>query len=460
MTAVWTTRQVTLSATAVGAAVGLAYTLSPITVIALPLLATAIWWARPLGAPRERHWFFAVLALAVLTRLVVIAGLFLFADPSQPYATLFGDELFFKNRSLWMRNVALGVPISSADLIYAFEDVGESSYLYLLAYVQALVGAAPYGIHVMNAACYVAGVVIAYRLVRPSYGGVAALAGLVLLLFWPSLTIWSVSALKEPTYTLLAVLEFWCALSLVRAPGWGGRLAAAASVAVSALLLESIRRGGGVVAVLGAGLGLVLAFIGNRPKVVLATSLAAVLTAGAALTVPATQERALTLARRSAFYHAGHVGTPGYSYQLIEPRYYIDSRRIFSMPPREAAIFVTKAVFHYFVEPLPWKAESRQLRVYLPEQMLWLMMLAFVPLGAIAGMRSDAKLTAVLLAHAGSAVLVVALNSGNFGTLIRHRGLALPYLAWLAGLGAFELLRVVSSARRTIAGGRVAHGHS
>ncbi len=454
MTATLTARQVTLGAVAAGAALGVGYTLSPITVVALPLLAMVVWWASRGVSGRELHWFVAVLALAILFRLAVIAGLFLFADPSQPYATLFGDELFFKNRSLWMQNVALGVPISSADLIYAFEDVGESSYLYLLDYVQALVGAAPYGIHVMNAACYVAGVVIAYRLVRPSYGGVAALAGLVLLLFWPSLTIWSVSALKEPTYTLVAVLEFWCALWLVRAPGWGGRLAAAASVAASALLLESIRRGGGVVAVLGAGLGLVLALIGNRPKVVLATCLAAVLTAGAALTVPAIQERALTLARQSAFYHAGHVGTPGYSYQLIEPGYYIDSRRIFSMPPREAAIFVGNAVFHYVVEPLPWKAESSLLRVYLPEQMLWLLMLAFVPLGVIAGMRSDARLTSLLVAHAGAAILVVALNSGNLGTLIRHRGLALPYLAWLAGLGAFELLRFVSSSRQTVAGGR------
>ena len=38
-------------------------------------------------------------------------------------------------------------------------------------------------------------------------------------------------------------------------------------------------------------------------------------------------------------------------------------------------------------------------------------------------------------------IVLVALNSGNIGTLIRHRGLALPYLIWLSVLGASEGLR-------------------
>ena len=32
--------------------------------------------------------------------------------------------------------------------------------------------------------------------------------------------------------------------------------------------------------------------------------------------------------------------------------------------------------------------------------------------------------------------VLVALSGGNVGTLIRHRGLAMPYFAWLAALGA------------------------
>jgi hypothetical protein len=33
------------------------------------------------------------------------------------------------------------------------------------------------------------------------------------------------------------------------------------------------------------------------------------------------------------------------------------------------------------------------------------------------------------------------LTGGNIGTLVRHRGLALPYLIWLAAAGAAAVIR-------------------
>ena len=122
----------------------------------------------------------------------------------------------FKSRSIWLRNIGLGVPISAADFIYAVEETGKSSYLFVLAYLSALVGDAPYGMHVFNTTLYLAGGFVIYRLVRPSYGRLVALGGLTVLLFLPSLFFWSISALKEPLYTLLAAVELWCALTLSR----------------------------------------------------------------------------------------------------------------------------------------------------------------------------------------------------------------------------------------------------
>ena len=147
-----------LAAAAAGVALGLSYTLSPMTVICIPVLVLVARWAGHGQSDRERRWFVSLVAVAVLVRLIVIATLFVTADPAEPFATLFGDEQFFKNRTVWMRNVGTGVPMSSADIIYAFEDVGRSSYLYVLAYLQALVGVMPYGVHVINATAYIIGV--------------------------------------------------------------------------------------------------------------------------------------------------------------------------------------------------------------------------------------------------------------------------------------------------------------
>ena len=55
-------------------------------------------------------------------------------------------------------------------------------------------------------------------------------------------------------------------------------------------------------------------------------------------------------------------------------------------------------------------------------------------------MRRDPLVASLLFGYAIVAALMVALSSGNVGTLIRHRGLALPYVVWLSVVGVCELL--------------------
>jgi hypothetical protein len=70
-------------------------------------------------------------------------------------------------------------------------------------------------------------------------------------------------------------------------------------------------------------------------------------------------------------------------------------------------------------------------------------------------------MTMLLLSHALGAAAVVAVSSGNIGTLIRHRGLAMPYLVWLAGRGLYQLVSaVVTPSPVVVTGGLHAHGRS
>ena len=438
--------RVIAAAAGAGIVLGVCYSLSPMTVLCLPLLVVMSMWAGRGLSPGERRWFIGLLAVAVLARLAVIAGLFLTADPGQPFATLFGDEEFFKYRSMWMRNIGLGLPISRADFIYAYDDVGQSSYLYVLAYLQALLGPLPYGVHVLNATVYLAGVLLVYRYVRPVFGRVAALTGLALLLFFPSLFVWSISALKEPMYTLVAVGELLCCLWLVRGRTWWHRVAAAIGLVVAVVALDSLRRGGMLVGIAGAVGGVTLGMLGSRPRLAWAALAAAPVLAVALFLVPPIQQRLLASARETASYHGGHIGSSGYSYKILDPRYYHDRKLLAQMPPREAGQYVVRSVISYVTEPVPWRAESAGLRAYLPEQMLWYVLLVFVPFGLVAGFRLDPLLTGLLASHAGALIMMVALTSGNIGTLIRHRGLALPYLAWLTGLGVCRVVEYLVSA--------------
>ena len=102
----------------------------------------------------------------------------------------------------------------------------------------------------------------------------------------------------------------------------------------------------------------------------------------------------------------------------------------------------------YLVQPLPRERWSRSLLAYVPEHVTWLAIALLLPIGFYAGVKRDRLVTAMLAAHAMAAIAIVALSSGNIGTLIRHRSLAFPYVIWLAATGAHECARLVANARK------------
>lgn len=426
-------------AVAAGVGLGVAYTLSPLTVVSLAALAWVVWWASRDLSGRERPWFFAAVGLAVVVRVAVLAALFLLADPSKPYAAWFGDEELHKSRPLWIRNIGLGLPVSAADTIYAFDDTSRSGYLYLLAYLQALVGDAPYGIHVLNAASFVASVLIVFRLVREVFGRVVAAGGLMALLFMPSLFIWSVSALKEPLHMLLAAVELVCLVQVVRARTWRERGPALLGLAASALALDAVRRGALLSAAIGAGFGLVV-WLPLQHRRWRAPALAALGVGVALAATPIVQTRVMALTREAARLHVGHVFTPGYSYRALDPMYYWDPGQVKTMPGDAAARFLIRSAASYLVEPLPWRIESRAALAYLPELAVWYAMLAALPFGVAAAFGRDRLVACLLLAHAFGSMLVVSAGGGNIGTLVRHRGLVFPYVIFLSALGVVWLI--------------------
>ena len=430
-------------AIAAGVAVGFAYSLSPVTIIVIGLLFP-LWKRASAGLDdTERRWLMAVFFVAIALRLTTIAGLFLFADPNIPYANFFGDEEFFKRRTTWMRNLALGIPISPADYFYTFDETGETSYLLVLTYLQALVGLAPYGVHVLNAFLYVAATVILFKLVRPALGGLAALGGAAILLFLPSLFIWSISALKEPLYFFVVSLNLTTGVAIFRSPRWSHRVLAAIALVAGGYVLQSIREGGLALTLVGVIGGGVVAFLVQRPRLLVAAVVAVPLVAALAITRPAVQQRALSIAHEAAYKHWGHVHTSGWTYKILDDRLYPDRQTITTMTPGEAGRFVVRAIYSYLTVPLPWQIESRAALAFLPEQMIWYLLIALVPIGAIAGLRRDPLVVSLLLTHGVLISLIVALSGGNVGTLIRHRGLSMPYFAWLAAFGAVTVAKLL-----------------
>ena len=429
-----------------GAGVGIVYVLSPLAIwFGVAAFFIARWAERGLSS-EERRWVRTMLVTAIVLRVLAVAALFSITNhAAKPFGIFFGDEEFFIRRSMSLRNLALGLPIHSADLIYAFDEVGQTSYLYVLAWLQVLIGPAPYGVHLVGAALYLAAAVLLFRMAYRSFGHVPAIAGLATILFLPTLFAWSVSALKESAFLLLTAGAIAAAEAILRSRTYTRRTTAALALIVLVAALESLRRAGAVVTATSVAIGFGMAAILTRPRALIAAAILTPIVLGAALSRPVVQVQAYRVVQRAAEQQQGHIHTAGYAYKTLDDRFYYSVRDIDNMRFFEAARFAIRSVVSYIVVPLPWNVESRSTLAYLPEQVVWYVMVALLPVGFVCALRRDALLASMLLAFALVSAALIAVVSGNIGTLVRHRGMVIPLIVWLSAVGAFELMRTQPS---------------
>jgi hypothetical protein len=421
--------------------IGVVYALSPLTV----WFAVATWalhrYATAGSCAQERRWLTAILAVAIALRVAAVAGLFVVTNHNQvPFGIFFGDEAAYIRRSMWLGNVALKVPTHTADFIYAFDDSGWTSHLYVLAFLQVLVGPSPYGVHLVGIVMYLFGAVVLYRAVRPTFGVAPSLGGLGFVLFLPSLFAWSISALKEPLYFLFTACSVSCVLTILRSRRWTVTLASLVAVVGLVAALQTIRDQGGVLMGAGIVVGLFVGWVASRPRVLIALMVALPIATGAMLSRPKNQLQVYLALQQAARQHWGHVETKGWVYELLDPRFYGDVSSVSDMQFRDSALYVVRAFERYVTVPWPWEVQSRAMFVDIPEQVIWYALVLLLPAGLIASFRRDAMLTGLLFGTALVSIVAVALTSGNVGTLVRHRSLAMPYLVFLSLAGLCEML--------------------
>jgi len=430
-----------LQAIAAGLLIGIGYTLSPLLVISLAGLALLLRWVGRTPDPTERRWLMALMLAAVGARVVVIAALFLSTNhDSTPFGRLFGDEEYFIRRGIWLANFALGVPISVADVQYAFDNLIHTSFVWMLASLNVLFGPAQYGVRLVSAVLYLAAAFALYRVVRPSFGRASSLAGLALLLFLPSLFIWSISVLKEPVFFVLTVTVVVLTVRAKRSRSWPMAIAAAVVIAAVAVVAETVRDGGLIVVGAGTAIGIIAAFGLSRPRLLAAAAVVALAAAPALLSSGRMRDQVTSATAAAARRHWDHVNAPGHSYMIFKPAFYREEPVPGRMTEGDVVRLVGGGLAAYVLVPLPWQMQSRAELAYLPEQVVWYAMVLLLPMGVVAGLRRDIFLTSILLGHLAVSIALVALTSGNIGTLVRHRALAMPYAVWFSGLGITVVL--------------------
>ncbi len=425
-----------------GLALAVAYAASPLGVLFL-VAAPLVCLVAARGLEREeRRILIGVLGTALAARVAVILAMFIAGIPQHndlAVGALSGDEAYNLGRALRVRDILLGFGGSHYDYFVATDEYGYTSYLRLLTQLQLIFGPAPYGVRLLNGLLFTGGAAILFRIVRPAFGAIPAFGGLLVVLFLPSVFYASVSLLKESLYFLATTTLLASVVLAIRSRAWPSIAFALVLGAASIWVLDDLRRGALVLASAGIGCGLALRLIVGYRWRMIAVAGALLIAAAAAVTQPAVGHRVLDGLTSMAKTHSGHVFTVGHSYKLMDEGFYMNPATPLGssivLTPPQAARFFLRAVGSFIATPLPWQVASLGEFAFLPEHMLWYVLLALLPFGLVAGWRRDALVTAILIGFVLPTAAALAFTNGNVGTLLRLRGLVTPYLAWISVLG-------------------------
>jgi hypothetical protein len=389
----------------------------------------------------------------VIIGALAVAGAVRHADPPLG-AILTGDEAYVLSRALRMRDILLGVAVSKFDYVVAFDDYGRNSYLGVLTWLQLLFGPTPYAMRMLNAVIFTAGGVLLFREARRAFGWLPAYVALLVMLFYPTLFVWSISLLKEPLYLLGTSLVFVSTIRLIRGPAWRPRVLAALGLVAGLVIIADLRPGAIVLAASAVVLAIVLREATRSVPRFVAAGALAIVAAVAVVIVPASERRLIGALNGTAKQHAGHVFTVGHAYKTLDEGFYVNPQTPaasnLELTPAQAARYIVRSAVSFLVVPVPWQLTSTRELVYLPEQLAWYAMVLLAPFGVFAGWRRDPLVTALLVGSILPTATALALTNGNVGTMLRLRGVVIPYLAVLAALGFCEVLETLASRRRAI----------
>jgi len=378
--------------------------------------------------------------------VTAVALLLLLTNPAAgQYNSFFPDARFVLDRSLWMVNLRHGVTVGPWYLSRIFEHYGDPTYSYVLSLLQELVGPSPYALNFLSVGAFMAATIILHKLVRASFGAIAAFGGFALLLFWPTSFAWSVSLLKESLQLVLTAVALAGAVAGLRASTWLRRAGAIAAAAAALAIDASLRSAAAIILCLSIGIS--FAFLLVRTSrvagvLMLGTIAVCVLTPQLRRTAV---ERTTSEIRGAASRHLGNVVMPGHSYRPLDDRFYVEGQYSpATMAAGEGARFLIRATADVLVVPTPWQIWSRSALLFLPQQLAWYVLVVFAVPGIVVGFQRDMMLTLLLATYIAVGIAIIGPNNGNIGTLVRHRDMVVPFVGWFGALGACWTLSKIS----------------
>ena len=471
-------------------AVVTAVVISPVSAVAAVVLYGVALWVGPRLAGAVDPWLVPLLAFSFTLRAALAVALSLYGEPGHGRTT-FDDEQAIHNAA---HQVAAIMAAGVGDLDPEWRHL-MGSQLDVMGTLYVLLGPEFTTFRLLNVCLSTLTIALVYAIADRWRGRGVARTASVLVALWPTLVLWGSTGLREPLSIALTLLFPWLLLRRFEAGGAGGAarpyaLLAATTGALALLTLAVLRPPAAIalaVALLvsapfvrwpdGGRLRRTLPVVGAALLGVTALALSWRLSrdpaefraqftpraveyrqASAELTPRLESDRSKLPAQPDPSFMAlstlvravplGRTTTETgvlYSYTLDPPGYLVlfDDGTLTPMAPSQVRALTDETIQWTDLLGRPVRAlrllfvpigpgEPLQRLATAPDTVAWDALLLVAALAAVPALRRSVPADVVLVVYPFLMVLGLALLSTNLGTLVRHRGIVVPWLALLA----------------------------
>lgn len=348
---------------------------------------------------------------------------------------LFGDAGMNTIVPWWYAQYVMGKPLSDygfgAVFTGSFVDYGRTGYLYLVALFYYLFGYSPISVTVINCILSVLTGIIYYFIAKDVAGIRPARITAILIIFFPSLVIWSIANLKEPLFIFLTAIILWLFMRFLRTNKLRYLI-----LATPAIFLQYTLRQWIVSPTFFAIFFCYSAISKKRRKILYVCFIAIVIFL---VFSPFVRNKFLSVKTGLIDYHRGVAGSGGFIYHIYEDWVYNPGTASKEVTNFNFILGMLKGWFHSLCEPLSWHIFSKSTLIVLPQMLIWYFLLPFCFLGILFLLKSnwDKSLILILLfLQLGS---ILSLTGGNIGTAFRMRDMLTPMALLFSSVGLVRI---------------------
>ncbi|MFH1492263.1 MAG: glycosyltransferase family 39 protein [Candidatus Omnitrophota bacterium] len=415
-----------------GLILGLLLTFSPGSLFCLLVVLLIILALYLFASKEERPFLINIFVLGILIRVFLLLsitflysfiGKWIYFSGNMKAIAFIGDSAFYTVRGWWLTQFYSGQPLSRLIAHAAFNEYGFSGHLHIIALFYYLFGFSPVSFTLTNCIFSVSTGIIFYFLTKEVSGIKEAKIVCLLITFFPSLIIWSVSNLKDSMFIFLTAVILWSFLRLIQFK----KIRYLILFLFSIFLQFSIRKIFLIPTFLAAMFSYL--FIKKRYKYIFFAILIIMLISP----MFNIQDK---FKIHFVSHNRGVISTRGVTYRVFDD--YVYDRK-FSNYTSISNFNIAKAFlkngFHFFLEPFPWRVSLRLSIFALPQMMIWYFLLPFSVIGMILQLRYNREKSLVLIAYFLITGSLLVMAGGNIGTDFRFRDILTPIVILFAIIG-------------------------